>query len=65
MSETLQYFSEQYPQVELEVRCELSVNLVEKVQAGDLDLALVTRQPRSPGGEILRRETLVWAGNPL
>jgi len=65
LSDTLQYFVEQYPYVEMEVRCELSVSLVEQVQAGDLDLVLVTRQPRSPGGEILRREPLLWAGDPL
>lgn len=65
LSDTLKYFVEQYPYVEMEVRCELSVTLVEKVQSGDLDLALVTKQPRSPGGEVIRREPLVWAGNPL
>ncbi|MFW6414810.1 MAG: LysR substrate-binding domain-containing protein [Thermodesulfobacteriota bacterium] len=64
LSDTLQYFVDQYPYVEMEVRCELSVSLVRKVQAGDLDFALVTRQPRSPGGEMLRREPLLWAGDP-
>ncbi len=65
LSDTLQYFLEQYPYVEMEVRCELSVSLVREVQAGDLDLALVTRQPKSPGGEIIRREPLLWAGDPV
>ncbi len=63
LPEILQYFAEQYPHVQMEVRCELSLNLVRLVQTGNLDLALVTRQPRSPGGEVLRRESLVWAGS--
>ena len=65
LSDTLQYFVQQYPYVEMEVRCELSISLVRQVQAGELDLALVTRQPRSPGGERLRREPLLWAGDPV
>ncbi len=38
------------------------MDLVERVQAGQLDLTVVTRQPKSPGGEALRREPLVWVG---
>ncbi len=57
---SLSEFESRYPGIELEVRCGLSVDLVEQVQSGQLDLAVVTRQPRSPGGEPLRREPLVW-----
>jgi DNA-binding transcriptional LysR family regulator len=60
---TLAYFRRAYPAVELEVHCGLSVDLVERVRAGGLDMAVVTRQRNSPGGEVLRREPLVWAAS--
>lgn len=60
---TLSYFGQLYPSVELEVHCGLSVELVRQVRQGALDLAIVTRQRNSPGGEVLRREPLVWAAS--
>ncbi|WP_162622773.1 LysR family transcriptional regulator [Salinisphaera orenii] len=57
-------FAELYPRAQLEVRTELSAVLVERVRAGELDLAIVTRQTNSPGGSRLRREPLVWVGAP-
>ncbi|WP_111493438.1 MULTISPECIES: LysR substrate-binding domain-containing protein [Marinobacter] len=62
LPEALAEFEARYPGVELEVRCGLSVELMEEVKAGSLDLAIVTRQPKSPGGEVLVREPMVWAG---
>ena len=61
LTPVLAYFAQLYPLVELEVHDGLSVDLVRELRSGDLDLALVTRQRRSPGGEVLRREPLVWA----
>ncbi|MFB4202538.1 HTH-type transcriptional regulator GltC [wastewater metagenome] len=61
---TLASFAEQYPRVEVEVRSELSETLVARVRAGEIDVAVVTRQPHSPGGTLLRREPLVWVGAP-
>ncbi len=60
LPDSLRAFEARYPAVELEVTCALSVDLVDLVQSGRLDLAVVTRQPRSPGGEVLRRERLTW-----
>jgi len=60
LPEIIRSFRERYPSVELELHCDLSVALMRRLEAGQLDLALVTRQPRSPGGEVLRREPLVW-----
>ncbi|SKA84503.1 DNA-binding transcriptional regulator, LysR family [Paucidesulfovibrio gracilis DSM 16080] len=57
----LEHYSRQWPDVQVEVCCELSVDLMPKFLGGELDLALVTRQPRSRGGEVVRRERLVWA----
>lgn len=60
LPKVLAKFEAHYPNVELEVQCGLSVDLVQEVQAGVLDLAITTRQPNSPGGEVLRREPMVW-----
>lgn len=54
-------FAGAHPRVELEVRCELSVDLMRPLAEGDLDLVLATRQPTVAGGTLLRRESLVWA----
>ncbi len=62
LPEALSEFETRFPAVELEVRCGLSVELVQEVKAGALDLAIATRQPNSPGGDVLRREPMVWAG---
>ncbi|MBB3192366.1 LysR substrate-binding domain-containing protein [Halomonas cerina] len=55
------YFHQLYPAVRLQVHCDTSAALVRRVREGELDLALVTRQRDSPGGEAVRREPLVWA----
>lgn len=55
------WFHQLYPDVGLQVICGVSAELMERVRADELDLALVTRQRRSPGGEVIRREPLAWA----
>lgn len=57
----LTYFHQLYPGVSLEVICGTSADLAERVKNDELELALVTRQRRSPGGEVIRREPLLWA----
>lgn len=61
LTSVLAHFNRQFPAVQLQVTCRSSVELVRQVQAGDMDLAVVTRQARSPGGEVIRREPLMWA----
>ena len=63
LPEVLSRFAHAYPRVQLEVIGALSADLLNRVQAGNLDLALITRQPNRPAGKILRRERLVWAGS--
>jgi len=53
-------FAQLYPLVELEVHNRFSVDLVEEIRTGSLDLAIVTRQRNSPGGKVLLREPLIW-----
>ncbi|MBR9828879.1 MAG: LysR family transcriptional regulator [Oceanospirillales bacterium] len=62
LPEALADFDSRFPAVELEVHCGLSVELLQDVETGVLDLAITTRQPRSPGGEVLRREPMIWVG---
>jgi DNA-binding transcriptional LysR family regulator len=54
-------FAASHPQVEVEIQCALSTDLMQRLEAGALDLALVTREPGRPGGTLVRRERLVWA----
>jgi len=56
-------YAHSYPHVSLSVTCDLTLRLMEKMQQGKLDLALIKREPL--GGDIgvkVWREKLVWAG---
>lgn len=60
-------FSAACPRVELSVRCDLSVRLIDQVEKGELDLALARRFSTvgaadvPHGWRVIRREPLVWA----
>lgn len=58
----LSAFTAAHPLVELEVTCDLTLNLLERFHAGHFDLALVKRQPTQDRQEGVRvwREPLVW-----
>src|SRR5262249_34974804 len=53
-------FGKAYPEVQVEVACDTSDNLVREVANGNLDLALVTRRPGNKDGETIRTEPLCW-----
>ncbi|NLR37837.1 LysR substrate-binding domain-containing protein [Novosphingobium sp. ERW19] len=55
-------FTEAHPLVELEVTCDLTLNLLERFHAGNFDLVLVKRQPTQAVQDGVRvwREPLVW-----
>ena len=56
-------YAHAYPHVSLSVTCDLTLNLMEKMQQGELDLALIKREPMGPGGGTrVWREQLVWVG---
>ena len=63
LPDVLVRFAHAYPRVQLEVIGALSGALLDQVEAGKLDVALITRQPNRPSGKVLRRERLVWAGS--
>lgn len=63
MLPVLARFAQQFPLVEIELICEASIQLLERLEAGRLDLALVTKYPHQPFA-VLRRERFVWAAKP-
>ncbi|MBL4609461.1 LysR substrate-binding domain-containing protein [Halopseudomonas sp.] len=51
-------FAQTYPLVQVELHCEPSFQLL---QRKDLDLTIVTREPGTEMGQLLRQEQVVWA----
>ncbi len=60
----LSRFADAHPRAHVELRCDLSVRLERALAAGELDLAVITRDRARPTGELLRRETLHWCAAP-
>ena len=54
-------FASAYPMVQVEVICEPSESLAQSINKGEVDLAIVTEFPGNERGQVLRRETTVWA----
>ena len=68
MPEIIGRFAKTHPNVELYIVCEPSVSLAEKMAKGELDIALVTHNPRARTSDIVRTEPLCWvasANHPL
>lgn len=54
-------FARSHPKIALTVTCDLTLNLLDRLQNGELDLALVKREPLGPDlGVRVWREPLVW-----
>ncbi|MES1983350.1 MAG: LysR substrate-binding domain-containing protein [Pseudomonadota bacterium] len=61
LPDILALFTEAHPLVELEVTCDLTLNLLDRFHAGAFDLVLVKREPAAaPQGVRVWREPLVW-----
>lgn len=55
-------FRQHHPRVQLNVSCDLTLNLIEGFNRGDYDVILVKRDPKAAkGGTKVWREPLVWA----
>jgi len=63
LAPVLRSFASRHAGVEIEFACEQSTALIPKVQRGELDLALVSRD-RPNRGTLLFREPMVWVGAP-
>ncbi len=51
------------PGARLHVQCRTSLELLERLQAGELDVALVVRHGSNAGGRLLGRHDVVWAAH--
>ena len=60
LPEIMARFSRAYPGVELTVICEPSVDLLDRIDANELDIAIVTNCNPARASEIFRRERLLW-----
>jgi DNA-binding transcriptional LysR family regulator len=60
LPEIMARFSRAYPGVELSVLCEPSVDLLDRIDANELDLAIVTNCESKRASETFRRERLLW-----
>ncbi|GGF57799.1 transcriptional regulator [Terasakiella brassicae] len=55
-------FAHAHPNAEIEVRCDLSIDLLDSLNRHEIDLALITKQANNTTGEDVRVEPLVWVG---
>ncbi len=56
-------YARAYPHVSLSVTCDLTLRLMDKMSQGELDLALIKREPMGGDqGVSVWREELVWVG---
>ena len=63
LPDILGQFTRANPKATLAVTCDLTLNLLEQLRDGALDLALVKREPMGPDvGTRVWREPLVWVG---
>ena len=60
LPEIMARFSRVYPAVELTVICEPSSDLLERIDANEIDLAIVTNCESKRASETFRRERLLW-----
>ncbi len=61
LPDVLARFARTHPRISLDVRCNLTLNLLEGLSAGEYDLVLIKREPQGPGGGVkVWREPLVW-----
>ena len=60
LPEIMARFSRAYPGVELTVICEPSIDLLDRIDGNEIDLAIVTNCESKRAAETFRRERLLW-----
>ncbi|MBS7540404.1 LysR substrate-binding domain-containing protein [Ancylobacter lacus] len=64
LPEIMARFSNTHPHVELTVVCDPSHDLIDRIDTGDLDLAIITDcDTHHRETELIRREQLLWVGS--
>ena len=61
LPQILPRFAQVHPLTELEIRCDRSWEALDALDAGEVDLALVTQPCGRRGGQVVCREALIWA----
>jgi DNA-binding transcriptional LysR family regulator len=62
LPEVLALFRKHHPRIQLNVSCDLTLNLMDGFSRGEFDMILVKRDPKATkGGTKVWREPLVWA----
>ncbi|MFZ4125337.1 MAG: LysR family transcriptional regulator [Rickettsiales bacterium] len=62
LPDVLALFRKHHPRIQLNVSCDLTLNLVDGFHKGEFDIILVKRDPKATkGGTKVWREPLVWA----
>ena len=59
----LDRFAQRHPRIRPHIHCRMSSELIEALEAGELDLALTVRHANHGNGDILAAESLVWAAH--
>jgi DNA-binding transcriptional LysR family regulator len=62
LPDILSRFAASHPDVEVDVTCQSSMDLLKLLEANEIDIALVSAGHGLPGGMTVHREPLVWAG---
>lgn len=57
-------FARTHPLVEVEIICQASYVLLERIQNREIDLAIATHGDCGSHGDVIRREKLCWVGSP-
>ncbi|PLC50581.1 LysR family transcriptional regulator [Pollutimonas subterranea] len=63
LTPVLKRFAPRHGTVEIELNCEQSTSLIPRVERGDLDLALISRDHARRGASLFY-EPMVWVGSP-
>ena len=62
LSAVLARFTRDHPDIDLEITVALSSTLLERYDAGSLDMVLCKRWPGDGRGEVVWRDAIVWVG---
>ena len=62
MPTVLRRFNREYPQVDINIVCEPTPDLIKAVQSKQLDIALTTDDHALQQGQVLMQDRLVWVG---
>jgi DNA-binding transcriptional LysR family regulator len=60
LPEVMARFARSHPDVELTVQCEPTIELVQLIDRGEIDLAIVTHDAANRPSEVIRRERMMW-----